>query len=337
MIVKNEENFIEDCLENAFQLVDNAVVVDTGSTDRTKEIIKKFGEKVTVIDYEWKNDFSDARNKSLKYADGDWILVLDADEKIVCSTEKLLEFLRHTKYDGLNIPLINILDENEYQNSFAYMRLFKNKGYKYYRAIHEQLDVDKSKLEYLSKGIIEIIHYGYNKENINKKDKIKRNLNILLGELEKNPQDSFINYHVASTYASNGEYGKALEFYIRSYELGLKCGFGDYYYILVKKMCQCIYLLGDYNLCIQFAKNILLDSKLNNFVDLYYIIAECYLKLKQYIEAKKYTEKCMEIGERNDYPTVVGRGSFLAQELLEEIFKKIGEKNENNTMYDSEK
>ncbi len=80
MIVKNEEAFLEQCLLSVQGLVDEIVIVDTGSTDRTKEIALKYTAK--VYDFQWCDDFAAARNESLKYATGDWILVLDADESL---------------------------------------------------------------------------------------------------------------------------------------------------------------------------------------------------------------------------------------------------------------
>ena len=78
MIVKDEENWLVKCLMSIMPIVDEIIVVDTGSTDRTREIAKVFGAK--VYDFEWNDDFSEARNFSLSKASGDWILVLDADE-----------------------------------------------------------------------------------------------------------------------------------------------------------------------------------------------------------------------------------------------------------------
>ena len=80
MIVKNEEQFLEQCLNSVRGLVDEIIIVDTGSTDRTKEIAEKFTDK--IFDFQWNDDFSAARNESLKHATKEWILVLDADEII---------------------------------------------------------------------------------------------------------------------------------------------------------------------------------------------------------------------------------------------------------------
>ncbi|OQY11009.1 MAG: hypothetical protein B6I30_07850 [Desulfobacteraceae bacterium 4572_187] len=80
MIVKDEEDYLARCLMSAIPVADEIVIVDTGSTDRTKEIAQVFGAK--VYDFEWTDDFSEARNLSLSKAKGDWLLILDADEVI---------------------------------------------------------------------------------------------------------------------------------------------------------------------------------------------------------------------------------------------------------------
>ena len=80
MITKNEEQFLEQCLNSVQELVDEMIIVDTGSTDKTKAIAARFTDK--IFDFKWGDDFSKARNESLKQATKDWILVLDADEQL---------------------------------------------------------------------------------------------------------------------------------------------------------------------------------------------------------------------------------------------------------------
>ena len=80
MIVKNEEKLHSSCLESVKIIVDQMVIVDTGSKDRTIQIAKNFG--ADVYQYPWCDNFSKARNESIKYATGDWILWMDADETL---------------------------------------------------------------------------------------------------------------------------------------------------------------------------------------------------------------------------------------------------------------
>ena len=84
MIVKDEEDVIARCLDSVKDLVDEIIIVDTGSTDRTKEIVSKYTDK--IYDFEWVNDFSKARNFSFSKATKDYILWLDADD-IILETE----------------------------------------------------------------------------------------------------------------------------------------------------------------------------------------------------------------------------------------------------------
>ena len=80
MIVRNEERFLDDCLASIAGQVDEIVLVDTGSTDLTLEIAGRYGAR--IIEYPWSDDFSAARNHALDHASSDWILYIDADERL---------------------------------------------------------------------------------------------------------------------------------------------------------------------------------------------------------------------------------------------------------------
>jgi glycosyltransferase involved in cell wall biosynthesis len=79
MIVKNEEADLPLCLDCA-DLVNEIVIVDTGSIDRTREIAARYGARVR--DFPWVDDFAAARNESIRHASGHWIFWLDADDRI---------------------------------------------------------------------------------------------------------------------------------------------------------------------------------------------------------------------------------------------------------------
>jgi tetratricopeptide (TPR) repeat protein len=327
MIVRDEQKLIKRCLDNALPLVDEAIIVDTGSTDNTKSIIREYGNKIKLIEANWESDFSKARNIYLDNVTGDWILVLDADEKINCNRNELVNYISHTKAECFNIRLVNILDDNQEKlNSWAYCRLFRNNGYRYFRAVHEQLNVDRAKIQTLNEDICKMFHYGYLKEILESKNKTKRNLDILIKDYEKNPEDSFTCYHIGATYAASEEYRKALDFFRKSYELGLKYGFGGYYFELVKRLSEVIFLLEDYKLCVDFINEVLLDDKLKKFTDLYYIMGNAYYSLKDYKHSLEAFNKCLEIGDTKEFPSVLGRGSYHALLMMEKIYKKLNEK-----------
>ncbi|NTU42161.1 MAG: glycosyltransferase, partial [Nitrospirales bacterium] len=107
MIVKNEEKYLAKCLNSVKTIVDEMVIVDTGSTDRTSEIARVFGAR--VFDFPWQNDFAEARNASLERAEGDWILVLDGDEVIAGQDTREIKTLveGHRKGIAYNIDTRN--------------------------------------------------------------------------------------------------------------------------------------------------------------------------------------------------------------------------------------
>src|SRR5207237_2451906 len=80
MIVKNEEHNLADCLASVADLVDEVIIIDTGSTDRTKDIAAGFGAR--VFDFPWVDSFAAARNESLRHATGDWVFWMDGDDRL---------------------------------------------------------------------------------------------------------------------------------------------------------------------------------------------------------------------------------------------------------------
>ena len=94
MIVKNEEKNLPDCLASIRDAVDEIVIIDTGSTDGTRQIAASFGAR--VFDLPWSDSFADARNASIEHARGEWIFWMDADDRIDAGNlEKLKKlFLR---------------------------------------------------------------------------------------------------------------------------------------------------------------------------------------------------------------------------------------------------
>ena len=129
MIVKNEEAVLERCLNSAKDIADEIVIVDTGSTDNTKDIASRFTDK--IFDFKWEDDFAKARNFSFSKATKEYILWLDADDVILANDrQKFIELkstLDKNSTDGVMMKYNLSYDENG-KPTFSYNRerLLKN-------------------------------------------------------------------------------------------------------------------------------------------------------------------------------------------------------------------
>ncbi len=200
MIVKNEEKYLRDCLESVKDVVDEIVIVDTGSTDQTLKIAKEYDAK--IFHFEWINDFSEARNYALSKTSGRWVLYLDADERLSNDSKKELKEIVLKNENAAYKCIVSSIDtHNSKPNVFKYPRLFKyNPKLKFVGSIHEQIYDSLLKEKYkIKESSIEIIHVGYDigKEEMNKK--AERNLSLLLNEYNKCKSD-YVTFQLAQTY-----------------------------------------------------------------------------------------------------------------------------------------
>ena len=209
MIVKNEEKHLAGCLESVKGIADEIVIVDTGSTDRTKEIARRFGAK--IYDFPWQDDFSLARNEALKYCTGEWIIYLDADERIVePSPEELLNILRNT--DKSIGGFYCLIESEHYQmdgstevHRGGYPRIFRNLGYpkvKFIGRVHEQIapSIFQNGLS-IQFSNIKILHLGYNQGREVLEAKIQRNYRMLIQHVKEEPLNGYAWYQLGQTLA----------------------------------------------------------------------------------------------------------------------------------------
>ena len=214
MIVKDEEKNLPGCLECIKEVVDEIVIVDTGSTDNTIKIAKDYGAKVYYFD--WCDDFSAARNESLKYATGDYILYLDADDRLEKEDVKKLVALKKdfspAKNEVFYFKLVN-LHENGHKESCYQLRIFPNlKELRFKGRVHEQIGPAVKRLGLANKLTnICLYHTGYRDPSLNHL-KAKRNLELLLKDLEENP-NAYIHYYLGQTYFYLGDFQKAKDFF----------------------------------------------------------------------------------------------------------------------------
>ena len=218
IIVKNEERYLRDCLKSVEEVVDEIVLVDTGSTDKTIAIAKEFNTK--VFNYKWNDDFSAARNFALEHSSGDWILYLDADERLQASSKNEILNLTKTNSKAAYYCKVKSIDEvNGRPSVMNYVRLFPNdKSVRFEGRVHEQIEASLIEKNYQIKdSTIVIDHLGYNLSNEELKQKAARNLILLKKEYEKNPS-SYIAFQLGQTYGILNDKKNAEQYFLASFE-----------------------------------------------------------------------------------------------------------------------
>lgn len=186
-IVKNEALVIGRMIDSAADVVDEIIIVDTGSSDKTVEVIHEHSSKhpglIRFHTMEWVNDFSVARNFSLDFATGDWIVVVDADE-FLDDGEKLdlRPFLENTEADGVLVTQRNYtgrMNDISHVVDVDVCRIFR-RGYLYEGAIHEQIVPGiKSAGGSFAKFPLHLHHVGYTVEYQKYKGRSNRNISLL--------------------------------------------------------------------------------------------------------------------------------------------------------------
>ncbi|MDD5529897.1 MAG: glycosyltransferase [bacterium] len=209
MIVKNEERNLSRCLDSFKDLVDEIIIVDTGSSDKTVEVAKSYGAKTYY--FKWCDDFSAARNESLKYATKEWILSIDADEYIdLGNKDKIRQILKNPVCNAYSINIKNFLAPHSpifAINSLT--RLYKNiPGISYNGKIHNQIEPSIKELGMeIGTTNIFIYHTGY----LAKDKGDSGRLNILKECYNKTPTDPLINFYLGEKYESMSSYDSAIE------------------------------------------------------------------------------------------------------------------------------
>jgi len=210
MIVRDEEERLGDCLDTVSGLIDELVVIDTGSTDRTVELAEQHGARIGH--FPWCDDFAAARNESLKLATGDWVMWLDADDRLPAEHHGEI---RKLLSQGRDKAYFFALDDRGYESvSCLQMRLFPNvEGVAFEMPIHEQVTPSLARLGISTVPTdVAVVHTGYTTPEV-VAEKKQRYLGILERWLEDHPGDYISRSHVALTHHTAGSLETAREHY----------------------------------------------------------------------------------------------------------------------------
>lgn len=217
MIVKDEAARLATCLESARSLVQEIIIVDTGSTDATVAIAQEFHAR--VYDFPWNYNFSDARNESLRYATGDWVLVLDADEVLVPAVVSLIQQAIQAMQHTLVINLLR-QEIGAIQSPYSLVsRLFRrHPALSFRRPYHALIDDSVTALlqrephwQIVDLPQVAIVHYGYEPGAIANQNKFEKARLTMERFFAEHPGDPYVCSKLGALYVQMGRGDRGLE------------------------------------------------------------------------------------------------------------------------------
>lgn len=221
IIAKNEEARIKQCLESLKPYNFEIVLVDTGSTDRTVSIARRYTNR--VYEFEWVNDFSAARNFSISKATNDWILALDCDEILQeFHMTGVGDFMKNNSSHVGQITRINEVTSNDEVRHVqeAISRFFHKEYYYYTGTIHEQVTPITKNTSYASIVLpVSILHVGYNITKDEIIQKHTRNIDLLKVASQKEPNNPYHIFQLGQSYQAMEDLEQAKKFYEKAISL----------------------------------------------------------------------------------------------------------------------
>ncbi len=324
MIVKDEEQYIERCLASVRDFVKEMIIVDTGSSDRTKQICRELG--AMVYDFRWLDHFAQARNFGLEKATGEWILWLDADEELCAPNFPVLRnALENCRDHLLPMQLIHLYGQAPADEHRSYrstdFRLFRNGiGIAFVGAIHEKLDmsalaqpvqIEPTKHAYIR-------HYGYMDHYYQRK--ANRILPVLLKQREEHPDDPWLDYHLAAELHRANEPAKAYETVNRAIIGFLKKSTVPPA-LMYKLKYDILVATGSFDAAYPGIEKAI--ALYPDYVDLHFYKGRILYGKEQYDEAAAVFSYCLILGEtRPQYLIMSGAGSFYALYYLGLCYEK---------------
>jgi glycosyltransferase involved in cell wall biosynthesis len=327
MIARDEARAIARTLESAKARVERMIVLDTGSTDATREIAQACGAQ--VHEFAWVDDFAAARNAALARSDADWNLVLDADEWIEAGAEALGPQTLPAAVGGFlgEIRIESRMDQPGAEGlAQSWLPRILPRGVRYAGRIHEQ---PVSDLPAVRLPLV-VGHDGYTAESLARKG--ARNETLLARELEADPADAYLWFQLAKEHQARGRAAEAAAAFTRA--LALAPADVAWRHALVVRAL--IALKADGRIAEALA---LADAEVAHWPaspDFYFVIGDLYLEaasrepdraMDHYLPVVEQAwRRCLEIGERPDLDgAVAGRGGFMAAHNLAVFYETVGQ------------
>ena len=323
IIAKNEENCIEECLRRLAKYDWEIVVADTGSTDRTVEIARKYTS--AVYSFAWTNDFSAARNFSVSKASNDYILILDCDEYLeenehtagvisalpsYISPEQIGVFTLHN-------PTVGYASSGtaSAMTTDSIARFFHRKHMRFEGSVHEQLTgITGESKSYVSIPL-SFYHIGYQTPLL-RKQKASRNIPLLEAELASHPDNPYLYYQLGRSYFSIADYAKALSYFEAALSMELDERV-EYVQTLVESYGYCLLNLKQYQKALELEGVYSIFSKRADFV---FLMGLIYMNNALFSEAIREFQKATTISNYS----VEGVNSYSANYNTGVIYECMG-------------
>jgi len=339
MIVKDEEEMLPRCLAAVAPAVDEIVIVDTGSTDRTIEIARE--HNATVIEKPWTGSFSDARNASFNAATGDWIVYLDADEVLVAEdVDRLRKLTGRTWREAFYIVMTSYTGElgDGAAMTNNTLRVFRNRpNYRFEGRLHEQIahNLPLYAAGRVEQSSVRVEHYGYLGAVRDAKEKSRRNLDLLKAQQAESPSDAFLHFNLGTEYAVVGDYRSALTELEQAWSLVKSQGQEDREYVpvLLHRLVTALRRCGRPQEAIARAEEAL--TRFPGFTDMVFDLALASLALNREDDAISHWKRCIEMGDAPArFGGSLGAGTYLPRISLAELHARRGELEQAETLLD---
>ncbi len=292
MIVKDEERFLPMCLDSIKDYVDEIIIVDTGSTDNTVEIAKRYNAK--IYHHPWENSFSKARNYSLKYATSDWIIWIDADEEVdERDAHKLKDVIRDDEVNVIYLPMFNRPIGGKAVSVFSSEKIFRNHiGIHFEGIVHNNL-----KYSGLSKNVnIKLYHYGYNQGEKQMEKKFERTSSLLRLQIKDDPENPTPHHYLAISCLERKKYEECIKEALESIRLfELKNSNSQSRLLSYYTACVAFYRIKDLDNAEEYALKAI--NFYPDYLDAHCILSSIYFLRKEYDKCVESTTKYLKLLE----------------------------------------
>ena len=319
MIARDEEGMIEDCLLSLVPVADQVVVNDTGSTDRTPVIAQCFGAE--CFRTQWEYDFSQSRNASLERAVHEYVLSIDADERVSKESRATFKLELTRNLEAYEVELREVSDTASFNYGYL-VRVFKNRpSYRYSGRVHEQIAT--SIRGPVGRANITLDHVGYNMVVNELKTKRKRNIDLLIRESDgSNLSREYLLFQSGVEMVLSQNYLDGLKCLLEAYRNTPTSA--PFRPLTALRIFEAYLALEDFESAHEFGKKAIQEYP--GFLEMAERLAQALVDKGEYQEAHNIISTVTQTQSDKSLPQAEGAETYRLELLLAEIAIGLNEK-----------